>query len=88
MSLKLNEYNGEFIPYYVLSKIVEINYDAVVSTSEYNWVQQKKFNVISNEPINTDNLNYLIQKAKWDTRLKLVKETKPRGSYIYQYIRN
>lgn len=84
----INEYSDDQIPYYTLDKIIGDNYDAVVTTNEYNWVQQGKFNVSSNEPIDLTNLNYLIQKAGYTTKLvELKKPVSKGGSTRYQFRR-
>jgi hypothetical protein len=82
----VNEYSDDCIPYYALEKLLDDNYDAVASTSEYNWVQQGKFNVISNEPIDVSNFNYLIQKSGYTTRLKQKSEKKSGSSIRYNYV--
>ena len=85
--ISISESSYDLIPYYVLSKLIEDNYDAVVSTNEYNWVQQGRFNIISNETIDVNNVNYLIQKQGYLNRLKKISETPSGKSFRYKFVR-
>ena len=84
---RIQEGSYDLIPYSVIEKLIEDNYDAVVSTNEYNWVQQGRFNVTSNETVDVTNVNYLIQKQGYVTRLKKISETPSGSSFRYKFVR-